>query len=735
MKKALAACLLVAFLLPAVPAQTPQSTQKPTEESPDEVVRITTSLVQTDVVVTDKNDQIVPDLKLEDFELYDNGKKQDLKFMEFVGVNTAKRVEGTPPPLPKGAFADSTSTGVSAKDLKRVIAFVVDDLTIPSEDMARVRDLLQDFVNSQMRDGDLVAVMRVVGGNGLLEQYTADKQLLRRAIQSLTAQVHPFSINAPGFTPADAKPDASGSTAGTNDAGVASGLDAATQTDDVNKGFRTLMGLATTNSVITSLRPLPGLKSVVLFSGGLPLYESGAGGVVIDRSTQESLPVEQIRPIFGNVANLINQITDNASRSGVVVHTMDVRGLQPRPGVRGFQDTEAKSGLGMSAGGQSVAGGGESPTFGRTPDMSLISGPDSFAGAQGLRTLSNATGGLASVNTNNFRAGLEKVLSRSEGYYLLGYSPSEKFDAKFHKISVKARRDGAHVYARSGYIAREDEPDSSTGATKEDKVLKAALSPLTRTEVGVSTLIQHKFLANDKAELDIHLSIDPRTLHFTQSPDGRYRDSFDVAHFVFDQTGKARGGFSETINTNLSPEEYKRVLVSGLSESAHTELPAGYFQLRVVVRENETGRVGTTSRYLEVPNLSRKQLTMSSLFLFAVDPKLTGNEGVIPLQALRQISRKQDLRYAAIVYNPKLSGGQPQLRTQLIITNGDKVLFQEPEQALNGPVSGIQVVKVGQVALAKVTPGHYVLTLVTTDTLGDKKLRTVSRSIDFTVVD
>jgi hypothetical protein len=127
---------------------------------------------------------------------------------------------------------------------------------------------------------------------------------------------------------------------------------------------------------------------------------------------------------------------------------------------------------------------------------------------------------------------------------------------------------------------------------------------------------------------------------------------------------------------------------------------------------------------------------MSSLFLFAVDPKQTGTSGTVPLQALRQISRKQELRYAAVVYNPKLSSGQAQLRTQLIITQDDKVLFQEPEQALSGPLRGMQVVKLGQVGLSKVAPGHYALTLVTTDPLADKKQpRTVSRSIDFTVID
>ena len=375
------------------------------------------------------------------------------------------------------------------------------------------------------------------------------------------------------------------------------------------------------------------------------------------------------------------------------------------------------------------------PTFGRAPNAALIASGDAMAGAQGLRTLANATGGIATANTNNFKEGLQKVLAHSQGYYLLGYSPSEKFDAKFHKVSIKVHRDGLRVFSREGYMAREDAP-LSPDATKEDAVLKAVMSPLAKTELGLSTLIQHKFLANDKAELDIHMLIDPKTLHFTKSADGNYRDSFDIAGFVFDQRGRARGGFSETVNSNLTPEEYKKALTTGISDSAHTELPSGYFQLRVVVRENETGRVGSTSKYLEVPDLAKKRLTMSSMFLFSVEANQTGNAGAVPLQNPREISRKKDLRYAALIYNPRLVEGKPQLKTQLIITQGSKVLLTNPEEPLTSPMSGIQMVKIGQLGLSRVPPGHYMLTLIATDPLADKKqVRVVSRSIDFTVVD
>ena len=703
-----------------------QSPQKPSAEQ-DEIIRITTNLVQTDAVITDKNDQIIRDLKLEDFELYDNGKKQDIKFMEFV-ANANKRVEGEAPALKN---VDIPAAGLSTADLKRVVAFVVDDLTISSDDLSRVRDMLRNFVSNQMQQGDLVAIVRVIGNSNLLGQYSSDKQMLLRSIDALTPSSHPFSTTVPNFGSVDTIPTADDS--GTSNEGASGSLDAEAQTDNVNKGFRTLISLSTTNSVILGLKGVPGRKSVVLISGGLPLYESNEQGTVIDRATGESLAVQEVRPIYVDVTSLIQTIVDNAGRAGVVVNTMDVRGLQPRPGVRGFQDTDAKSGLGMTVGSASVGGGGMNPGFGRAPDMALIGGTDSLAGAEGLRAIANATGGVASTNTNNFSAGLDKILTRADGYYLLGYTSTEKFDAKFHKISIKVKRDGAHIYSRAGYYAREDTA-TTAASTKEEAVIRAATSPLVKRELGVSSFVQHKFTAEAKAEVDIHIFIDPKTLKFTEGADGRYKDSFDLVVFVFDSTGKSRGGFSETVNTNLTPEEYKRALATGLSDSGHTELPPGNFQLRVVVRENETGRIGTAYRYLEVPNLAKRQLTMSSLFIYGIDPSQQGAAAITPLQALRQVSRKHELRYAAVVYNPRMDGTKPQAQTQVIITQGSKVIFQDPEQPLTGTVSGAQVIKVGQLGLSKVPAGKYILTLIVSDS-GDKKGRRVSRSVDFNVID
>ena len=80
------------------------------------------------------------------------------------------------------------------------------------------------------------------------------------------------------------------------------------------------------------------------------------------------------------------------------------------------------------------------------------------------------------------------------------------------------------------------------------------------------------------------------------------------------------GGFSQTVSASLSAEDHKRALSYGISYTGHATVPPGEFQLRAAVRDNETGRLGSMSQYLEVPDLSRKRLVVSSLFLYSVDP-------------------------------------------------------------------------------------------------------------------
>ena len=607
MKRLLTAGLTFVLLFSITLAQTPQNPPPqdpplaPQEIAPEDVVRISTTLVQTDVVVTDKNDQIISDLTAADFKITENGKRQEVKFAQFVSADASPRLEGN---LSVGGkpVDPEVARNLSAKDLRRVFAFVVDDLTIPFEDIGTVRQMLTDFVDTRMREGDLVAIVRVVGGGGLLQQFTSDKRILRRAIARISPTQHPF--NAFSTLATDTAINTTRMAAAAEDGAAAefpaesisnanTNLD--TSLDNTARGFRALSTLNVAGDVTNSMRTLPGRKSLVLISGGLPLSETGVSQV---RLGNAPTPVVETRAFLNNVNYLLKQLVDRASRAGVVINTLDVRGLNALRGVSRFTDpgNEATSRLG---GGQGMAGQGRLPNAGTFDNLAL----DTMSGHQGLQALADATGGVSVVNTNSFREGLDRILARSS-YYLLAYTPSEAFDNKYHKLDIKVTRPGLKIYSREGYFAT---PDATKGPlSREDAIVRAAMSPLAKRDIDIAGRLQYRFLPENVAEVDINLLVNANNLELKQGADGKYHSTFDVVGFVMNSMGKSQGGFSQTVTTSLSSEDYKRALTAGLSYTAHAQLPPGSYQLRAVVRESETGRLGSMSQYLEVPTSARR---------------------------------------------------------------------------------------------------------------------------------
>lgn len=716
----LLACSISLAQTPAKPAAQ--------QRTADDVIRISTSLVQTDLVVTDKDGKVIPDLKLEDFKVFENGKRQEVKFMEYVGENTGPRIEGSLVVAGKPVEPE-IAKNLSAENLRRVFAFVIDDLTVPLDEIATVRQMLTSFVDNRMQEGDLVAIVRVVGGSGVLSQFTSDKVILRRAIAQISPQLHPFSafnnirsdqsirdqVARAGEVFQAAFPAEAISAANTN-------LDVSHE--GVSRGFRALLTLQVAGDVTTSLKALPGRKNLILISGGIPLQESGPTEITVD-----GLPITimETKNYLGNASLLLKQLLDKASRAGVVINAMDVRGLKGIKGVAGFNDpgNEATSGLFGGAGGRNG--------FGRTADLAQLDNLalDTNSGRLGLTVLAESTGGVSVVNTNNFNEGLDRILARSN-YYILAYAPSETFDNSYHKLEVKVSRPGAKVYARQGYFAT---PDASSGPlTKEQAIFRAVMSPLAKSEVPLAGRLQYKYHA-EGAEVDINMLVDANNISFKQETDGKYTGSFDIVGFIANSQGKSAGGFSQTVTANLSPADYQRSLTTGLSYTAFAQLPPGSFQLRAVVRDTESGRLGSMSQYIEIPDITKNHLTASSVFLYAVDIGQGANAKPEPLTALRQLPRNDDLRYAVVVYNPKVTNGKTQLRSQIVVSRDGKVVFQEPESEVGGTVQEGRLVKIGQLGLGKAQTGRYVLTIAITDPQAKKDERTIVRSVDFYLVD
>ena len=358
MKKSTATIFAIILLAQAVTTQTPQKPEG--QIAPEDILRITTSLVQTDLVIVDKEDHVIPDIKLNEIKVTDNGKRQDVKFLEFISSGAVPRIEGNLSIAGQTVESDA-ARNLSAGELRRVFAFIVDDLTIPYEDLPNVRKLLTDFVDNQMGEGDLVAIVRVFGGSGLLQQFTSDKRVLRRAISLITPQINTYSAfdnltseerirQQLANMSAGVVPDANRSV----DSIMAANSNIDGSNEGTTRGLRVLSTLVTASEVTTAMKSLPGRKSLLLVSGGLPLAETTQGEVMTGGGTQRGVrepaaPVNitETRSYIAGVSYVLRQLIDRASRSGVVINTMDIRGMQANRGVSKFTDpgNEARSGF------------------------------------------------------------------------------------------------------------------------------------------------------------------------------------------------------------------------------------------------------------------------------------------------------------------------------------------------------------------------------------------------------
>ena len=716
------AILLSATSIAALPQARPQ---KPVEEP---AIRISTELVQLDVVVTDKKGKVVSGLSKSDFELYENGKKQQISFFEYVDATRSRQVPGQAKP----GEPELSPQGLSAGEVRRIFAFVVDDLTIRIEDLVYLRQMLTNFVDNQMQPSDLVAIVRTVGGKGLLQQFTSDKALLRRAIEALTPRTHPLSQFSNPAAPRVTAVPTPASTGGEGELIELEAVDIAVEPIDVasphqdtNRALRASMSLGTASFLIESMKQLPGRKSLVLISGGLPIL--GAQGT---EAPAPGVPVVTTPNVeVGAITYFLNVLADDATRAGVAIHTLDLRGLEAYRAVASFEDSPGRS---MVSSGTPGNPGGRGD-FARVADETLL-GRDPTDSHLGLRWLSSATGGVSMLKRNDLEAALGEIVTASDGYYLVAYTPSDaKFNNKFRKIEIKVRGDGLKVYSRRGYFAREDKPVAAP-STRRDDLLAAIHSPLARRDIDLDAMLLYKATQTRDGAIDIHLIINPRKLKFEPAGE-KQQTEFEVAGFVFDQLGKLRGGFNETITASLTPDEFRTVSAGGLSYSANTNLPPGVYQVRLAVRDNRTNSIGTRSRYLEIPDLSKGLLGASSLLLGAVPAGDVQAGNPTPITANRQISRKQDMRYAVIIYNPKLKDNTPQVRTQLAISQNGQVLFKEAEETV--PAVNLkdgQLLKWGQLKLSAVRPGRYTMTISITDPLADKKAQTLTRTMDFIVV-
>ena len=702
---ALALCCLSPVKQAQQPAQYPpqapsqNSSQQTQQQNQDAVVRISTQLVQVDAVVTDKKGNHIEDLTADDFEMFVDGKKQDLTHFRHVSLPTVKREL---PPVKKSdtpAPPNMPTKQIDLRDVHRTIAFVVDDLGLSFTSTERVRETLRQFLDRQMQPGDLVAIIRTGHGLGMLEQFTSDKRILYSAIDKL--MWNPLSRDmVPNF----------GSEGSLNDSDQGQ-QDASDQQsmDDAMSNFRDTMfatgTLGAINFVVNGLRGLPGRKSVILLSDGFRIYPPSGNMNDPDAVTESEM-----------VQRALKQLVEMANRSSVVIYSMDAKGLMP------------------------LVPGGE--TGGRpTGDSYAKAMQDNQEALEGPVSLAAQTGGFATFNNNDLNLGIQEALYDQQSYYLLGFDPDDdKFDRKLHKIKVTVKRPELRVRARQGFYGVSDEEPREVEKTRGQQIFGALLSPLGVRELNLR-MTPYYFNSDKEGSLVRTLFyIDSAKLNFKDAANGKKAINLDLAAFAFDDKGTAIDLNARHVALTFDEAQYKQVLAEGLTYRADFPIKKpGAYQFRAVLRDAESGKLGTASQFITVPDLSKSRLAMSGLVLSipTIEGEKESSKDLRTTPYVRSFPASGWVKYGAAIYNSTIDKktGQPQLTVQAEIYHDGKLLKQLPPKPIELPAkaSSKRFDFVGQMLLTNFQPGDYLLRVIVTDALAKKKVGQVEQWMDFTV--
>jgi VWFA-related protein len=717
---------------PATQTTPPQQPQKPDEE---DVVRITTNLVQVDAVVTDKNGKVVTDLKPEEVQISEDGRQQKITNFSYVVTELPVAPSNVVKPSTKDKNAPPIpSARLKPEDVRRTIAVVVDDLGLSFESIYYVRRALKKFVDEQMQTGDLVAIIRTRAGMGALQQFTSDKQQLYAAIEHVKwcpnclAGVSAF---AP-LTGADPTVDNAGNTAGEDKTSPSETL------DQFREEVFSVGTVGALSYVVRGLRELPGRKSVLLVSDGLRLFDL-------------TNPDRNIR-----VRQALERLIDQANRASVVVYTMDARGLQ----TVGLTAADNTSGF----------------TAAQLQEQMSSRSMELFETQNGLTYLAEQTGGLAIRNSNDLAGGIKRVLEDQKGYYLIGYRPDEStFDQrtgrrKFHHLSLKITRPGKFsVRMSKGFFGVTDE-ELTPAQTPAQKMIGALVSPFGASGVHLQLT---SFFTNDAKAGSIMrsmLHIDAHDLTFTDETDGWHKCLFDIIAVTFGDNGVPVDQVSRTHTVRVRGETYQRALRDGFVYVVTVPLKKpGAYQLRVALRDTDSQRIGSASQFIDVPDLKKNRLAVSSIIVKGLttaeyprssaptkpgdnappanpqtNPASSQSEGVEEgdaqaSPAVRHFHTGLVMQYLYLIFNAQMNKAtnRPQLTTQVRVVRDGKLVFTGKEVPYDSTDQADlkRLVAGGALQLGtELGPGEYSLQIIVNDLLANEKRRTVTQWIDFEIV-
>jgi len=537
-------------------AQNAPQTQQP--QQPQYRVHVTSELVLVNVVVRDKRGNLVRDLKKDDFTLLEDGKRQTISSFDFENVDelkTAGAVEATVSgTAPDGALlrpAEKTAA-LDARD-RRLMLLFFDFSGMDPEQIDRSVDAAKKFVQTRMQPADLIALVSLATNMRVDLDFTDDKTKVLSALTSYT------SGQGQGFD---------NGTTGSAEGGAETG-GAFTADDTDYNTFNADRKLLALQAIMQSLGKISQKKAIIYFSNGI-----SQNGV----DNQSAL----------------RAATASAVKANVSIYPVDIRGLQAFP-----PGGEAQN---ASLHGQSAYNG-----------AAVLSDLSSNAATQDtLSTLASDTGGKAFFDSNDFSAVFSQVQKDSSAYYVLGFTSTNALkDGRFRHLKVQLNRQDLKLDYRSGYYAGRDF-EHLNRADREQQIQDELASELSQTDVAVYAGAAYFRQDDTHYYLSVSLVIPGSQIPFVQAKD-KDNATIDVIGEVRADGKFAVGHLRDTVK--LALDSTQQVRRKNVQYNTGFVLAPGNYHLKFVVRENQTGRMGSFETDVQIPDLRKTPLRMSSVVL------------------------------------------------------------------------------------------------------------------------
>src|SRR6267154_763661 len=560
------------LLLQATPVLAQQTGQAGASESR---IQVTSELVLVNVVAHDKKGNLVRDLKKGDFTLFEDGRKQEISTFDFENVDeltTAGAAEATVSGATGGTVLRSgkqTAPSLDARD-RRMILLFFDFSAMEPEQIDRSVEAAKKFVSTKMQPADLMALVSLATNMHVDLDFTDDKPKLLAALSAYS------SGQGQGFD--------SGSRGTSEGAAETSGAFSADDTDfNTFSADRKLLAL---QSLMQALGRLPQKKSLIYFSNGIS--QSGVDNQSALRAT-----------------------TAAAVKANVAIYSLDIRGLQAFP-----PGGEAQS---ASLHGQS--------TYSGAAVLNDLSG--NAASQDTLSTLSSETGGKAFFDSNDFGAVFSQVQKDSSAYYVLGFTSNNRLkDGRFRRLKVQVNRPDLKLDFRSGYYAGRDF-EHLNRADREQQLEDELAAQLPRVDVPLYA--GTAFFRQDDSHYYLAVSL---VVPGSQIPFVTEREKDNA---TIDIVGEVREGGKFPVGqlrdtVRLAVDSTQQVRRKNVQYNTGFVLAPGSYHLKFVVRENQTGRIGSFETDVQIPDLRKAPLKISSVVLSSLRAPVTGKKsGANPL--------------------------------------------------------------------------------------------------------